>query len=403
MKSQKTILAETLYKEKKAPAPPQNGHNNSAFCILHSALRLVRTREVLSSAVFIIVIGAFFALNLAIPSPAILAAERRMPAKFPDLSLNTISSGSFMTKFDDYAADNFVFRDTFRSINSFMVFDLFLQRDISGLYRSREIGLGEFRTTNASSLRQSAQKVDNAAKSLDGLDMNIYYSLIPDKSIFAEYYMPGFDLDSAESILYDVLGSYSYIRIADKLVASDFYKTDLHWDQSKITDIAGYLLSAMGAEPEPHDYPESSAGEFFGLYAGQIALPASADILSYADIPGLRAVYLNEKTLQFEPGDVYDLERFSGVDPYDTFLRGPQPLIVLENNDAPARELYLFRDSFGSSLAPLLACSYSKVTIIDLRYINLMLLDMFIEFTPGSDVLFIYGSQIFNNPSVLQA
>jgi hypothetical protein len=83
-------------------------------------------------------------------------------------------------------------------------------------------------------------------------------------------------------------------------------------------------------------------------------------------------------------------------------LRGPQPLIVIENDATPERVLYLFRDSFGSSLAPLLSGSYSRINVIDLRYIHLSLLDQFIEFTPGADVLFIYSSQIFNNPSILQ-
>ncbi|MDR0489886.1 MAG: hypothetical protein LBH28_01385, partial [Oscillospiraceae bacterium] len=320
-----------------------------------------------------------------------------------ELSLKTISSGSFMSKFDDYAADHFVFRDTFRGIRAFMVFDMLMQNDKSGLYRSSAIGLGEFRRTDQTAFRQSAEKVKTAAQSLSGKDLNIYYSLIPDKSIFAENYMPGFDLAAAESILSGVLADYPYVRIANVLNASDFYKTDLHWNQSKIADIADYVLSSMGANPLPDQYNEGIAGDFYGLYAGQLALPVDADILSYADIPGLRVSYLNEKTLQFEAGPVYDIERFSGVDPYDIFLRGPQPIVVLENDAAPERELFLFRDSFGSSLAPLLAGSYSKVTLIDLRYINLMLLDMFVEFPPGSDVLFIYGSQIFNNPSVLQA
>jgi len=121
-----------------------------------------------------------------------------------------------------------------------------------------------------------------------------------------------------------------------------------------------------------------------------------------SDISGVDASYLNEKTLEFESGPIYDFERFGGIDPYDFFLRGPQPLIILENESAPERELYLFRDSFGSSLAPLLTAAYSKIYVIDLRYINFLLLDMFIEFNPGSDVLFMYGSPIFNNPSVLQ-
>ena len=366
-------------------------------------VRAPKLREIFSSVVFIAVIGALFMLNIIIPAPDVLEAERRMPAKFPELSLGSIISGSFMSKFEDFAADRFVFRDGFRGINSFMVFDLFMQRDMSGRYRSRNVGLGEFRRLHAPEFRRSAEKVRNAAQSFDGLDMNIYYSLIPDKSIYAENYMPGFDLDLAEEILFDVLGDYPYIRVADILEASDFYRTDLHWDQARITEAADHVLTSMGASSGVAGYQVSSAGEFYGLYAGQIALPVRADVLSYADISGLRVSYLNEKTLEFESGPVYDFERMAGVDPYDTFLRGPQPLIVIENDSVHERELYLFRDSFGSSFAPLLTGSYSKITLIDLRYINLMLLDMFIDFTPGSDVLFIYGSQIFNNPSVLQA
>ena len=359
-------------------------------------------KEILSAAVFTVLIGAIFALNLIMPSPDVLEAERRIPAKFPDLSLSSISSGSFMGRFEDYAADSFIFRDAFRSINSHLVFDIYMQRDMSGLYRSRSIGLGEFRRTDAHAFRQSAQRIHTAAQIFSGMDMNIYYSLIPDKSIYAENYMPGFDLGLAESILSDVLGEYPYIRIADKIKASDFYKTDLHWDQAKIADVANHILTSMNAEYGPAALSINTAGEFYGLYKGQLALPINPDILSYTDIPGVDTSYLNEKTLEFEPGPVYDFERLNGIDPYDTFLRGPQPIVVLENEAMPRRELYLFRDSFGSSLAPLLAGSYSKVTLIDLRYINLLLLDMFIDFTPGSDILFIYGSQILNNPSIIQ-
>ena len=360
-------------------------------------------REILSCVVFVAVIGVLFVLNIVLPVPDVLVAERRIPAKFPELTPDSVFSGTFMSKFEDYAADNFVFRDAFREVHSFMVFDLYMQRDMSGLYRSRNIGLGEFRRTDAAAFRLSAQKVHNAAKSLDSYDMNIYYSLIPDKSVFAEFYMPGFDYSLAEGILGDVMGSYTYISLGEILSGPDYYRTDLHWNQTKIAGVADHLLSSMGAEPGLGDSPVALAGEFFGLYAGQLALPVDADVLSYRDIPGLRVSYLNEKTLENEPGPVYDMERFEGVDPYDIFLRGPQPLIVLENDAAPERELYLFRDSFGSSLAPLLTSAYSKITVIDLRYVNLMLLPMLIDFTPGSDVLFIYGSQIFNNPSVLQA
>ena len=359
-------------------------------------------REILTASVLIAVIGVFFILNFVIPAPSVLVSERRIPAKFPDFSIKTILSGDFMKKFDDYAADRFVFRDAFRGIRAFMVFDMFMQTDKSGIYRSGEVGLGEFRRTNPAAFRQTSERIKKAADSLAGFDLNIYYSVVPDKSTFAGRYMPGFDLELAESILHDVLGGYSYISVAGTVDPGSFYRTDLHWDQSKITGVANHLLASMGAVRVPGGLKKIVTGSFKGVYAGQLALPVDYDVMTRVEGPGLKVSYLSDKTLEFEPGPVYDLDRINGVDPYDMFLRGPQPLIIIENNSMPQRELYLFRDSFGSSLAPLLAGSYSKITVIDLRYLHLQLIGQFIEFIPGSDVLFIYSSQIFNNPSILQ-
>ena len=359
-------------------------------------------REILVFVVFIAVIGVFFVLNLTVPAPAILMSERRLPAKLPEISVKSIISGDFMSKFDNYAADRFVFRDTFRSIRAFTVYDIYMQTDKSGLYRTDSVGAGEFKRIDETSFKQTAERIKKAAESMDAYDMNVYYSVIPDKSVFAGRYMPGFDLSAAEAILFDVFGDYTYIALSDKLGAGCFYKTDIHWNQPKVLGAASHILSSMGVNPNMDGFQEKRAGGFRGVYAGQVALPMDADIMDYLELPGLTVSYLSEKTLEFEPGPVYDTALFAGGDPYDLFLRGTQPLIVLENDAAPERELYLFRDSFGSSLAPLLAASYSRVTVIDLRYIHLSLLDQFIEFKPGSDVLFIYSSQIFNNPSILQ-
>ena len=65
------------------------------------------------------------------------------------------------------------------------------------------------------------------------------------------------------------------------------------------------------------------------------------------------------------------------------------------------RELVIFRDSFGSSLAPLLIEDYAKITLVDIRYIQSDFLGQFIEFD-GQDVLFIYGTTILNDSFTLK-
>ena len=52
------------------------------------------------------------------------------------------------------------------------------------------------------------------------------------------------------------------------------------------------------------------------------------------------------------------------------FLGGSKSLISIENPNAKTdRELVMFRDSFGSSIAPLLAEDYAKITLVDIRYL----------------------------------
>lgn len=55
----------------------------------------------------------------------------------------------------------------------------------------------------------------------------------------------------------------------------------------------------------------------------------------------------------------------------------------------------LFRDSFGSSIAPLFLENYSKITLVDLRYISKDVLENFIEFDK-QDVLFLYSTLVLN-------
>lgn len=74
----------------------------------------------------------------------------------------------------------------------------------------------------------------------------------------------------------------------------------------------------------------------------------------------------------------------------------------MENPAATSqRELILFRDSFGSSLAPLLTSSYQKITLIDLRYISSDLLDSYVRFQ-DQDVLFLYSALIWNQSGTIR-
>ena len=359
---------------------------------------------IFSAAVFTVFIGGFFILSIFFPHPRVLVSERRFPARFPALSAKTILSAEFMNRFNDYAADNFPFRDSFRSINSQMVLRLYMQSDKSGLYLD-EFGIGEFKTIDSESFRELSRKISAIAAPLNEAKVSIYYAYIPDKSIYSSRDLPGFDLLHLGMLMEEQLGMEEFVNIdlSEALSAQSYYSSDLHWNQVMLLPVLEKLGDAMGFLADLSQYNEEYIGEFEGVYTGQLALTKKTDDLNCLFNPSLSAMYLGQLTMEMEEGPVYDPEKLSGLDAYDFFLNGAQPLIVLENPEASSeRELYLFRDSFSSSLAPLLGCAYAKIYLIDLRYIDMRTLGRYVQFKPGSDALFLYSSLIINNAEILQ-
>ena len=84
-------------------------------------------------------------------------------------------------------------------------------------------------------------------------------------------------------------------------------------------------------------------------------------------------------------------------DKYDIYLSGAVPILKIENpNGILNKELIVFRDSYGSSLVPLLVEEYQNVTVIDTRYVSPKILDKYVEFE-NKDILFIYSTLLINN------
>lgn len=130
--------------------------------------------------------------------------------------------------------------------------------------------------------------------------------------------------------------------------------------------------------------------------------------LMESDILDGCATYLGEWDMKEGPvfrklyDGVYDREKLEGKDMYETYLSGNQSVIRIENPNAETqRELVIFRDSFGSSVAPLLAEGYRSITLVDIRYFSPDMVGQFLSFEE-QDVLFLYSTLVLNNSSTLK-
>jgi len=100
---------------------------------------------------------------------------------------------------------------------------------------------------------------------------------------------------------------------------------------------------------------------------------------------------------------VYDLNAAAGRDPYEMFLGGARSIITIKNPSAEReRKIVVFRDSFGSSIAPLLAQGYSEIILVDIRYISPSALAKLIDFSQIDDALFLYSASVINNSETIK-
>lgn len=353
----------------------------------------------------------FFGISITAwvtPDKEYSEAERRLLAKLPDISFEAILDGSLEEGFEKYTTDQFPLRDQLRTVKALMEYKVFGKKDNNDLYEVDGHVAKILWPYNQTSVTNATGKFSKIyEKMIAGTDSEdkVFVSVIPDKG----YYMaesegyPVIDYNMMFDQVAAEMPYATYIDIKDELSLDDYYRTDLHWRQEKIIPVAETIGHAMGIDADGLKELEEveAKDDFRGVYYGQSALPLKPEKLSYMTSDVIEnAVTFNYETNK--EGPVYNIDGLSGRDPYDVYLSGPVPLMTVTNAEADTdRELVIFRDSFGSSLAPLLISEYAKITLVDIRYIQSDFLGQFLEFN-GQDVLFIYGTTILNDSYMLK-
>ncbi len=359
-----------------------------------------------------LVVGALFLLlTLTVwlfPDTAYSTSERRMLATFPTVSKETIDDGSFMTDFETWSQDQFPWRDSFRTIKSFFLYYVLGQVDNNDIYLKDGYAAKVEYPLNEDSLTYATDRFRYVYDQyLADTDTKVYLSVVPDKSYFlagnsiaGNHGILHMDYDALFSAMQEKMPYATYIDITAALDVTDYYKTDTHWRQEKLTDTAKVLAAGMGVTLTDTYTENVLPDPFYGVYYGQSALPLAGEELVY-----LTSATLDDCTVtnweDGTSGGIYDMEKAIGRDPYEIYLSGSVSLLTIDNPHAQTdRELVVFRDSFGSSIAPLLVEGYSKVTLIDIRYLRPEFIGRFVDFDE-QDVLFLYSTLILNNSETI--
>lgn len=358
-------------------------------------------KNIVVTAVFCLFLAAFFVLCVFHEPVAISQSERRPLAQMPtDITVEGILDKTVIDGFEDYSVDQFPLREFFRAVKARFQLNILNLKENNG-YAVEDGYIAkiepEFNETFVKGALGTLSKIyERFVKDNGG---NVYLSLIPDKNYFfaKEYGYLSPDYDALIQKTIEALPEAEYIDLFGVLELEDYYKADTHWSQDKLDDAVKALTEAMGsADRISGEYEKHTLAPFYGVYHSQSALyPAGEDL-----------VYLTNEILDactvydYETGKtstIYDMEKFNGTDGYDFYLSGTRALIRIDNPNATTdKELIIFRDSYGSSIAPLLAEGYRSIYLVDIRYVEPSMLGAFIKFE-GKDVLFLYSALILNS------
>ncbi len=375
----------------------------------------MKSKNIIISISFVCWIIFFALFSLFLKDNDISVSERRPLEQFESYSEKKESAEkrgknysltTYFSWLEDYFLDQFPVRDGFRGVSAAVRFYGLNQSDHNGYYVADGSACKLDSQLNKDAVTAAASSVNNLYDTYfaqSGSDA--FYCVIPDKNYFYAESSGRLHYDYNEflSVYSDNLNKkIKYIDIFPLLKGDDYYITDPHWDQSKIIPSAHHILSEMGYEVSETDYVKTTLENFKGTYSGQLALPLEKEDITLLSNKATETAVVTDYE-ESKTTVVYDLNDFGNSDPYDVFLGGAKALLKIENpSQQNGKQLVVFRDSFGSSIVPLLLEGYSEVIVADTRYIAPSYIKNFVDIRPGCDVLFIYSTSVLNSRGVFK-
>lgn len=355
----------------------------------------------------ICILGPLFLLSIlgiCTPDAELSKEERRKLEQLPEFSWTNVKNNTYFPKWTDYLTDQFPCRDEFRKLKGLISLNVFQKSEENNVIQIDntlyEINpyIDEKSLTHFTDLLNKTIATYNNAS-------NIYYSIIPDKTYYLEgKNIPKLDYTSLTNQIKEEFKNYTYISLFEELNKESYFQTDIHWKQSALENVVKKLKKEMNLPTNNLSWTKQEVSPFYGALKSRIPnnIPEETITFYTNDIIEQATVYNYEKQTTEK---VYQKENINHLDGYDVFLSGASALLIIENPNATTnKELVVFRDSFASTLIPLLIPEYQKITLIDLRYIGSEYLKNIpeITFQNNPDILLLYSIPVINNSYTLK-
>ena len=358
-----------------------------------------KSDNLLITILFCVFLGGIGMVSLILPDQGFSEMENRNLRSIPELTINKLTSGRFMTEAERYASDQIAFRDSWVAVKA--LGEVFSgKQENNGIYFADEDTL--IRRVEEPDLALVEENIQSLHDFADQAEVPVYFGLIPTAASVWQDKLPEgaptADEKSWTQWLYSRSGTEN-IDLASTLELHSqediYYRTDHHWTSLGAFYGANAILNAMGLEElYLSDYTERAVTQdFLGTnYSSAGAWWTSPDtITTYVPEDGKEVI--SNFTGREEPGRLYVTEQLEVKNKYAYFLGGNQPLCIIRSQ-TDGQKLLILRDSYSDCLAPFLTERFREVHLFDLRY-NRLRVSEYIQENDIDLVLVLYSFETF--------
>ena len=343
--------------------------------------------------VFLLSVFSVAGLHILTDDKEFSESENRVLADMPSITFSGLFDGTFMKNFESYLTDQFPFRDKLISLKTYA--DRVVGKDEeNGVYIGEEGFLFESQSAyNEEQVKKITDAVFEFTKSNKNLKRA--FLLAPNSSYIYSDKLPKYlempnQRDQIREI-YNLLKAdkkMTWINISSlfekSVKESDtqlYYKTDHHWTTRAAKKVFNVLrekwnLTTTGdsyeneaAVPEYEFYTVSNS--FQGTLSSTAGVHDSYDSVEICMPKKSQGTYVvNFETAGQKTSSLFFSEKLSHKNHYEVFLGGNYDKVIITTVSPSANSLLLIKDSYANCMIPLLTPYFSKIVVVDPRYLT---------------------------------
>lgn len=339
-----------------------------------------------------------------IPSPDFSEDENRMLADFPEISVSSISDGSFSSKLGSFYSDRFPARGFFTSLKAVCTLFAGRMENNGVIYASGHRLISRLEYNDYSLLEKNLEALNNFVGYEKQKGVGTVFFVAPRAIDINGSYLPEiYDTSRSEEIWkkLDSLCPGGYITANDTLseLAGNgeyvFYSTDHHWTTAGAYEAYRTLCPYLGAEPFPADsFTRITVSEnFLGTTYSKFSLklmkkyPDSIELYRYEND---EKIYVINNTDGSVTNGFYDFSALDTKDKYSVFLGGNDAHLSIKSDEGKRPTVMVIKDSYANSVIPFLARHFD-LEIVDLRYYRNSVRELAERIKP-EHILVLYGA-----------